>query len=202
MLRRVILLLAFATSALAYEEPRLYPERLVVKVGETATVNVHIVHVSGLDYMMWAYSFGSSDETVMETSGEFKHPRRRGEIRVEARAPGVANIMAAGKAWGRVEVVCGEEAPIAAVEPQHTIRRRESVQLSVVSPAAGSVLQWYDGRVGDTSQPLPATGSDYVFTSNVLGAHYVWVLATTPCSTSTAEFRVDVTQPRRRAVGR
>ena len=207
VMRRLLVLLLIsslaAASALAYEEPRLTPEYLVINVGETKPVDVRILHLSGLNYTMWRFVFHSSDESVMFTSGEFSHPRWNGTIYVEARAPGVADIIAGGRSWGRVQVFCTVEEPIAALNPHERISRNGTVRLSVTSTAAGRVLQWYSGRAGDTSHPLPGTTPDYLFTASAPGTHYVWASARTPCSTSTAEFRIDVTQqPRRRSVGR
>jgi hypothetical protein len=64
------------------------------------------------------------------------------------------------------------------------------------------VYQWYRGRAGDVTHPLDATGAEFTFTPDAYGPAYVWVAATTVCSSSTAEFRVDVPLVRRRAVRR
>lgn len=197
----------FLTSfpAFAYEEARLSPSRFTLNVGETGDVQVSVHHLSGLNYTMWRFRFGLDSDGVVALDGtlDYQHPVWGGTIHVTALAPGIALIVSGGKVYATVEVVCGSIEPLQAIAPRITAKRGEPVKLSVTTTTeAFRVLQWYSGRIGDTSHPLAASGVDLELTPADAGTHYAWVSAKSPCSSSAAEFRIDVLPSRRRAVGR
>jgi hypothetical protein len=66
--------------------------------------------------------------------------------------------------------------------------------------ASRSVFHWYSGHTGDTSQPLESYGPQAVYVPSVYRVQYAWVEVVTPCSTSTAEFTINVPLPKSRAV--
>lgn len=200
-------LLLTSFSAFAYEEARLNPTSLVLRVGESSDVAVSVHHLSGLNYTMWGFSFHSDREDIAALDGtlHYAHPVWSGSIQVMALAPGTAQIMSGGRVYAAVEVVCSHVEPLRALAPVITAKKGETVKLSVTTPPEpGRVMQWYAGRVGDTTHPLAAsgTGADLELTPTNAGTHYVWASANSPCSSSTAEFRIDVLASRRRAVGR
>lgn len=207
LLLAVLALLLTSFSAFAYEEARLNPTSLVLRVGESSDVWVSVHHLSGLNYTMWGFSFHSDREDIAALDGtlDYAHPVWSGSIHVMALAPGTANIVAGSHVYATVEVVCGLVEPLRALAPVITVKKGETVKLSVTTPPEpGRVMQWYVGRIGDTTRPLAAsgTGADLEITPTNPGTHFVWASAKSPCASSTAEFRIDVLASRRRAVGR
>jgi hypothetical protein len=201
----VLALLLVTSSALAYEEARLSPTGLVLRVGEATDVQVGVHHLSGLNYTMWRFVFSTDREDIVTLDGtlDYAHPVWSGAIHVMALAPGTAQIMSGGKVYATVEVVCGQAQPAQAIVPVIIAKRGETVKLAVTTTTdAFRVIQWYDGRIGDTSHPLAANGVDLELTPAEAGTRYVWASAKSPCSSSAAEFRIDVLSARRRAVGR
>lgn len=100
-----------------------------------------------------------------------------------------------------IHVVCGNELPVLAEQPVIAARAGEAVQLRVVSEIAQrTTFQWYAGRIGDTSKLLAIGGTELGFTASTLPKQYVWVLASTPCTSSMAEFEINVPPARGRAV--
>ncbi len=200
-------LAAFLTtfSAFAYEEARLTPDSLVLHVGEWADVRVAVHHVSGLNMTMYGFHFSSDrrDIAMLDGTLDYVHPVRSGMIHVMALAPGITEIVAGGRVYATVEVVCGFTEPVRAVAPVVTAKKGDTVKLAVTSPEDPlRVLRWYEGRVGDYSRPLPTEGTDLELTPTEAGTHYAWASAKSPCSSSSAEFRIEVLPSRRRAVGR
>jgi hypothetical protein len=203
---RIALLALFLTSssAFAYEEARLTPDAIVLRVGEATDIEVGVHHLSGLNYTMWRFLFGTDREDIVTLDGtlDYQHPVWSGTIHVMALAPGTAQIVSGLKVYATVEVTCGYVEPVRALAPLITAKRGEAVKLAVTTNEPGRVLTWYAGRVGDISHPLSANGGDLEFTPAGAGTHYVWASAKSPCASSSAEFRIDVLSPRRRAAGR
>lgn len=202
----LLLLLLTPSSAFAYQEARLSPESIRMHVGESADVHVRVHHISGFNYTMWRFAFNTDRANIITLDGtlDYQHPIWSGTIHVTALAPGTAYIVSGGRQYTYVEVVCGFVEPIKAVAPVIVAKKGEPVKLSVAAPVeTGRVLRWYSGRVGDTSKPLKSpNGFDVSVTPDATGTHYVWASSTSPCATSSAEFRIDVPVQRRRAVGR
>ena len=205
MLTAVLAFFLTSFSAFAYEEAHLSPASLVLRVGEAADVRVNVQHVSGLNNTMWRFVFSSDRRDIVTLDGrlDYEHPVWSGKIHVMALAPGTAQIVSRGKVYATVEVVCGSIEPVQAIAPVITAKRGETVKLAVTTTSElVRVLQWYAGRIGDTSHPLAASGVDLELTPAEAGTHYVWASSKSPCSSSAAEFRIDVLPSRRRAVGR
>jgi hypothetical protein len=201
-----VALLLTPFSAFAYEEARLSPESLVLRVGEASDVEVGVHHLSGLNYTMWGFSFRSDREEVVALDGtlDYKHPVWSGTIHVMALAPGTAQIMSGDKVYATVEVVCSFAEPLQAIAPVITAKKGEPVKLSVTTTTEKiRVLQWYAGRTGDTTHLLAASSAnstDLEITPSDAGTHYVWTSAKSPCASSSTEFRIEVLPSRRRAV--
>jgi hypothetical protein len=101
----------------------------------------------------------------------------------------------------KIHVVCGSELPVLAEQPVIAARAGELVQLRAVSEIAPrTTFLWYAGRVGDTSQLLAIGGTELTLRASTAAKQYVWVLATTTCTSSMAEFEIDVPPARGRAV--
>lgn len=204
-----IVVLAFLLtpfSAFAYQEARLNPTSLVLRVGEASDVEVGVRHLSGLNYTMWRFVFCADRPEIVALDGtlDYKHPVWSGTIHVMALAPGTAQIVAGSRVYATVEVVCGLAEPLQAIAPVLTAKKGEPVKLSVTTTTEKiRVVQWYAGRTGDTSHPLTASSAnsaDLEITPTGTGTHYVWASAKSPCSSSAAEFRIEVLPSRRRAV--
>jgi len=201
----LLALVLAAPSAFAFEVAYLTPDSIVLRVGEAADIGVSVHHVSGLNYEMWGFTFAADREDIVTLDGtlHYAHPVWSGTIHVMALAPGTVQIMSGNKPYATVEVTCGYIEPLRALTPEIIAKRGEPVKLSVTTiNEPGRVLTWYAGRVGDTSHPLAANSFDLEITPPGAGTHYVWASAKSPCASSTAEFRIDVLSPRRRAAGR
>lgn len=121
-------------------------------------------------------------------------------IAVTGVAPGEAWITWSGSKQVPIFVVCDAEPPIRPVVAKIDATYAKPVTLTLESPILPrAALMWYAGRVGDTSRRITSGGRSIQYTPAALGTEYVWAEAWTPCSHSTAEFRIDVTVPRRRA---
>lgn len=213
MFRRVLAfvpLLVLASPAWAFWRPHFVPDLVKVEVGKTETVMVHADWPSGISLYSYHWKFVSEDPSIAVVEGEreFLWPEkisRGGEMRITGVRPGqilgyvdgIPPEQSAMYIW----VVCGAEDPIQAAAPEQIAATREPIALRALTPIANrTTFTWYLGRTGDTSRPISASGPEIAFVTNDIGTHYAWVLATTPCSSSSAEFRIDAHAPRRRAV--
>ena len=121
------------------------------------------------------------------------------DVEIVATGPGYAAIRrenengSLGQAFVQITVTCGPEPAVRAMAPLLHARAGDAVTLQAYSEIGDrSRFAWYAGRQGDTSHPLAATGPQIVIVPRTVGPNFVWVNATTPCSASTAEFRIDV----------
>jgi hypothetical protein len=203
---RVLLVLALTSvPAFAYEEARLDPDRIRIRVGESADIRVGVHHVSGFNYTMWRFYFSPDRDDLIRLNGtvDYAYPNWGGTMHVQGLAPGMAEIWSGGRRYATVEVTCAHVESVQPLSPSLTAKKGEPVRLGVIaSDDPARVLQWYAGRIGDSSHPLAASAVDLEITLKEAGTHYFWVSANSTCSSSSAEFRVDVISPRRRAVGR
>lgn len=207
-MKRVLVLVALvllASNASAVWSPQMFPRYMRFRVGETREVEVWGTW-SGFSPWPWSdwaiYStkpnIVSAPEIVMTTPSRLFVP-------VTGVAPGTATLMI--RNYDRypittIDIFCGDEDPIRAAEPRVTATIGKPVTLEAVTPIAHrTTFAWYRGRQGDQSSPLSALGPEISY-APVAGTQYVWVLATTPCSSSMAEFRVDGHPSKRRAVRR
>jgi len=210
MLKRTLLLavvsLLVAGSALAYVP--LFPvSEVTVRTGDQIRVSVYAAW-SGLDtsFNYYHWEFVSADERVALVEGTMQSPASSGVITITGIAPGEtsAQISRNGNwSWLRIHVVCGFEPPVIAAKPVITALLDQQVSIQAITPTQ-AVFLWYSGRIGDTSHPITdgGAGPELRLIPETFGTRYVWVLARTQCSESTAEFRIDVTPPRRRSAGR
>ena len=145
--------------------------------------------------------FQSTNPRVARVTGEMLDSRA-GLMVITAREPGRANAVISG--WSdyyRVEVtvVCGNEENVAAASPSLTATTGVPITLRAFTPHSNrTTFTWYHGRTGDMSYPIGQSGPEIVYVTDDAGLHYVWVLATTSCSSSTAEFLIEARSPRRR----
>lgn len=205
LLFALLALLVMSPSAFAHQEARLTPNMTGVRVGETRDIDVGVHHLSGMNITMWRFVFGTTRPDLVSLAGvlDYQHPVWSGTIHVTGLAPGTAEIVSGGRLYAVVEVTCGFVEPVSAIAPVIAAKKGEPVKLAVTtSTETGRVLQWYAGRAGDTSRPLASTGDELTITPPAAGTHYVWVSAQSACAASSAEFRIDVVNPRRRSVGR
>ncbi|MGH9420562.1 MAG: hypothetical protein ACRD3J_11345, partial [Thermoanaerobaculia bacterium] len=99
---------------------------------------------------------------------------------------------------------CVTELGVVAAKPVSTAIQGQTIVLQAISVVpTQTVFQWYSGRIPDVSHPIAnaGAGSELDFIAQTPGANYVWVMATTPCRESVAQFRIDVAQLRRRSSG-
>lgn len=211
-MRRTLIALAVLFVALPMSAswwPVWSDRNVHVVVGDTAIVLVHAQWSGLVDYgngVHW--TFASSNPTVAEASVSMEGPSEV-PMRIVGVSPGRAFIVQAGgnglgsTAYVTIDVSCGAESPIAAATPAVQGTRGVPMTLIATSQIANrSAFHWYVGRIGDTSHPLDNYGAHAVYVPDAYGVQHVWVQATTPCSTSTAEFTIDVPLPRSRAVRR
>ena len=174
-----------------------------VEVGETRPVRVTARGASIAVFTPW--TFTSTRPGVAAVVGKMDTPAPS-SVAVTGILPGTAGILV--RPYSELEQVaivveCGREDPIQAETPERTVDRGHAVTLRVLTPIAHRMaFAWYRGRAGDTSQPLSASGPQVELVPDTSGAHYAWVLGTTPCSSSMAEFRIDVRAPKQRVVRR
>ena len=204
MLRRtlplLIVLLATTTASAAWY-PSIETGAVRLEVGQTTTVGVRAIW-TGIWLMPWTpWIFESTNPQVARVTGEMPDSRR-GEMLITALRPGRADAVIQG--WShfyRVEitVVCGNEPPIAAANPNTVVTTGVPLLLRANTPIADrTTFTWYHGRTGDMSFPIGQSGPEIVYVTRDPGRHYVWAMATTPCSTSTTEFAIDAHPAKRR----
>jgi hypothetical protein len=209
-MQRTLLLLVIAALAPAalggYYEPRFDRQRVTVAVGETVTVRV----TAGYVYFPWLpatfspWVFGSESSSIAHVQGMLDAADDVGTMLITGRKPG--RTYARARPWDSdnvvdVTVVCAAEEPVQAAEPRQSTRPGLPVTLRAVTPAAErATFTWYHGRVGDMSAPIAGSGPELVFASNDHGVQHAWVMATTVCSSSTAQFEIETAAPKRRSV--
>jgi hypothetical protein len=200
----VMALLALASSASAAWYPVFQEKAVSVNVGETATLRMTLGYTGlGWPPTPWMDApFESTDPTVAAT-GDIRFAATPLDIPITGVTPGEAGIYLRGYSSNRplvtVIVQCGSEPGLVNATPVVQLRVGSVVALRVVTPIADRTsFAWFHGRTGDTTWPIAAVGPEIAYATNDAGSHHVWVRATTPCSTSTAEFQVDAVNPRRR----
>ena len=181
------------------------PERgyLRVEVGERRALTVR-AWWSGIWVLPWFdWTFGTSNPRVAVAEGVMKSSRPHDAI-ITGVAPGTTylRIHPFDAKYTQIQVVCGKEDPIRAAEVQVNGTIGKPVTLEAVTPIAHrTTFAWYRGRVGDQSSPLPVSGPQIELIPQST-SETVWVLATTPCSTSSAEFLVTAHPSKRRSLRR
>ncbi len=201
----VVLLIVAATPVFAEWWPSFSPTKVRVAVGETVTV-VETARWSGItSYSPIDWAFITADRDIADAYAEVINPSAV-EIPITGIAPGVTNLARRingrpGYAYVDITVYCGSEPPALAAEPVVDVKLGEEVTLRAVSPIADrSKFLWYAGELGDTSRLIPFGAPELTFTPESAGTHHYWVMAMTPCSTSTVAFQVNVHRSKRRAV--
>jgi hypothetical protein len=203
-MRRLLLLLLVLVAPVASAAwyPSLETGALNLRVGQSATVQVRAIW-TGTWIVPWSpWYFESTNPGVARVTGSML-TSQPGTMYITALAPGRTNAYIQN--WSdfyRVEitVTCGSESPVQAAEARQATKVGEAVTLRALTPiATRTTFTWYHGRIGDTSMPIAASGPELVYATDDPGVHYAWVLATTPCSSSTAEFEIEAITPKRRA---
>lgn len=200
----LLLLLALAPRASAAWLPVRCQNALELKVGETKPARMCVMW-SGFSPSPWIdLVFESNNPGVAEARGVMKSSIPI-EIPVTAIRPGEAAITQKNLSWPLVLifVTCGDEPPIVSATPHVATLVGKPVSLRVETPIAHRTsFAWFYGRTGDRSTPLPGAGPELAWTPPTRGTHYVWVQATTPCSTTSSELRIDAQAPKQRAARR
>jgi hypothetical protein len=212
MVKRTLLLVAVsllaASSALAWI-PLFTFKEVTVRTGEQTQVPVTPAW-SGLDtsFTQYHFEFVSADESVALVSGVLQNPDIHGFITITGIGPGDTSVrvrQSADWSWLTIHVECGIEQPLIATKPVITATQGQTVTLQAITPVAThAVFLWYSGKNGDDSHPITNVGAgpELRLLIDTPGTSYVWVMARTLCSVSTAEFRIDVAATRRRSAGR
>lgn len=201
----VLLALLFAAfPAAASWWPSFSPRTLQLEVGDQTSVEVRAMWSGLVDYGNGIHWTFRSDDSRVATATATVEDSSAHLVPVEAVGPGVARICLGNSSeacYVTIYVHCGDEAPVLAAQPVLRAELHEPVTLSVVTPIAQRThFTWFRGRMGDRSHPLDAASAEITFAPDAYDTQYVWVSAVTSCSTSSAEFRIDVPRPRSRAV--
>jgi len=187
--------------------PSWSPSVVRMTVGETTTVQVKAMWSGLVDYgggVHWSFR---SDSPNIATAHVRMDSSAQQDVEIVAVGPGTASIrqegptgLLGGTNWVVINVVCGDEPPVRSAAQELRARMGDPVPLAVVSEIASrTMFTWYLGEIGDHSQPLYLSGPAIVFKPEHYGTTRVWVEAHTPCSTSAAQFTVEVPLPKRRA---
>jgi hypothetical protein len=197
--------LLLLTLAACGPTPTVDPQKLTVLVGETEYVRV----TTKWEYPSTGYHpgwfFTTDRRTIIEVRGSMSSGQPSRLMPVTGLRPGKAGALVIDtndRELARVDVTvrCGDDPPVQPAEARLTARAGELVALRALTPLTDrTTFTWYLGRTGDTSFPILQPGPEIAFVSDDRGQHHVWVMATTPCSTSTAEFEIDVVPTKRRA---
>lgn len=199
-----LLLISMAPAAAAQTVLTLDPGSVVVGVGETATVRVSRGPFLTGGSRLPALKFASANASIIQVEGSLTDPHWTGRMRITGLRPGKGRALVQGydpsTVHVAVTVVCRDEPPIHAAEPRQTTKIGQPVTLRAETPIAGrTTFTWYHGLAGDLSAPIAASGPEIPFATSDPGPHHAWVLATTPCSSTTAQFEIEAVAPRRRS---
>jgi hypothetical protein len=176
-----------------------------VLVGQTVRVRVKAYQLylsGGIEFR--PLTFKSGNRRIIEVTGRMPVPETN-YIQITGVRPGKAHalmVWADDSIRGAVEatVVCGKEPAIQTAQPHQTTKVGTPVMLRAETRIAErTTFTWYRGLVGDMSEPLAASGPELELTTSEPGLQHAWVMATTPCSSSTAQFAIDVVAPKRRS---
>jgi hypothetical protein len=191
---------------LAIWSPLWQPTDVTLAVGETRIVKVQPIFAGYGEPSVINWTFRTADEQVATafvhvTGGSYTVPI----LGVGPGMTAIRQVMPGGKLdgvdWVKIHVTCGAEAPVVAAPQIVSTITGRPVTLSAASQYADrTTFIWYAGHIGDVSKPIDASGPQITLTPNAIGKQYVWVSATTTCSTSAAEFAIDVSPARYRPV--
>lgn len=184
---------------------KVVPDQITLGVGETTTVMAQGL-AGCCSSFPWHVEFRASS-SMANVRGLLESPNWTAVITVTGLAPGTTSIVSPFIGDGRwplatINVVCRPEHPAVPLVAAVTTMPGQPVKLAVsVETLFGKGFAWYDGRDPGASLPLYGAGPEITYTPEVAGTHYVSVVVSGPCATtSTVEFRVDAVNPRRRAV--
>ena len=192
---------------LAIWSPLWQPTDVTLAVGETRIVKVQPIFAGYAEPNPINWTFRTADEQVATAfvrvtgGGNYAVPI----LGIGPGTTAIRLVMPGGKLdgqdWVKIHVVCGAEAPVAAASQIVSTIAGRPVTLSATSQYPDrTTFAWYAGHVGDVSKPIDATGPQITLTPNAIGKQYVWVSAITTCSSSAAEFAIDVSSARYRPV--
>jgi hypothetical protein len=209
MVKRTLLLVAASLLAAgsAFAWIPLFPvKEVTVRTGEQIKVPVHAAW-SGLDttFTQYHFEFISADESVAFVEGVLQNPNPGGFVTITGIGPGNTSVRVRQNSdwsWLTIHVECGTEPPVVAARPVTTATQGQTVSIQAITPlATHAVFLWYSGRIGDDFHPITniGAGPELRLLTDTPGMTYVWVMARTLCSESTAEFRIDVAPLRRRS---
>jgi hypothetical protein len=201
---RHLLTLTFLTLSLplwASWWPQWSTTDLQLYVGQKVVVRVTPTWSGLVDYGGVHWTFASDSPSVATGVVTLDSPTPQ-DFDVAGVSPGIAHIRQNASGWPYVtiRVSCFPEKPAVAAQPVMTTQLGREVQLSVVTEYENrSTFHWYRGKVGDTSTPIGASGSETSYKPDAGGSHYIWAEVTTACSTTQVQFRVDVAARQRAA---
>jgi hypothetical protein len=197
-------LFMIATSSACGWVPDVKPTYMRLEVGETRVAKA--TRTTSWGTLMPApccdWVFYCSDENVAFTHAVLTNEPI--DVPITGIGPGTTWLMIEGfsKKYTRVEVVCGAEDAIVPAQASVAGTIGRPLTLEVITPIANrTTFTWYRGRMGDVSSPLTVSGPEVQFVPQA-SSEFVWVLAATECSTSSAEFHVTAHASKSRALRR
>jgi hypothetical protein len=202
-----LITLSLAVPASASWWPAFSQRAVDLYVGESVSVRITPTWSGLVDYgngVHWTFRTDSPNVATGSIQMDDSKPQ---DLRITGIAPGFANVRRVFPSgavdptgWVQILVFCGNEVPAIAANPLVRTEIDNPIILTVVSPITSrTMFHWYQGALGDTSQPLDGSGPDLVFTPKTPGAYDIWVAATTTCTSSNVQFHVDVPAAKRRA---
>jgi len=209
MIRRTLIFASLFLSypAFAAWNPSFSDTSVLMTVGETRTIFLHASR-SGFntydDFDPWTCV--SDKKKVATVTGELTHERRTAEVTITAISPGIASVMLIehGRHFGPFVKITVLPKPVRvtiASSAMTAIVGRPFMLLAIGEPAP-LTFTWYRGHLGDTTQPLPASGEELIVTPDTPGRYSFWVQAAAPHGISSDEITIEVLPPPRRHAAR
>lgn len=186
----------------------VHPTAASVRVGERITLRA-ADEPGGLSTgFPYNVTFDSDDPSVAEIHGyasgtgylqPYPYPNN-GTVFVTGVAPGVAHVIAHGSTAKFATITVTGEIGLTVTPTAATVRSGDTVSLvaMITGGYQNVTLEWFLGRIGDTSHLLTA-GPILSRYQPAASKTYIWVRATAGTTTATAEVEVNVI-PRSRAV--
>ncbi|MCU1229847.1 MAG: hypothetical protein JWO97_2731 [Acidobacteria bacterium] len=209
MKRSLLIVLLFAIVPAVHAHWAVLPANINVAVGET--MKAYPVWDHGLVMYEDRDDFRSDNPAVAYAYGFVVKLGQTGGsngITVTGITAGVAHIINATN-HETLATITVYEPPvleaIAAPAAKLVLQLGQTIDLRA-QPVGweASTCTWYRGRIGDTSLPMPPSGTNtlgFRFYAREPGKTELWAHLASPSGSATVQFEIEVLPPRRRAAG-